>query len=173
TNDFALARFNINGSPDTSFDGDGLVTTNIGGIDRAVDLAVQPNGKIVVLGTTSVGGTSNFAVVRYNSNGTVDTGFGNNGVRLIDFYNREDTASAVAIQGNGRIVVCGTSAVVINGNPVAFFAVARLHSDGAQDSDFDADGKVTFNFGLQLVGNVTPLSTDTLNDIAIAADGQI
>ena len=75
--DFALARYNTNGSLDASFDGDGLVTTDFGGgQDAAFDLAIQPDGKIVVTGTTAQGGSSDFALARYNPDGSLDVNSG-------------------------------------------------------------------------------------------------
>ncbi|MFN6475925.1 DUF4347 domain-containing protein, partial [Nostoc sp. DedQUE07] len=74
-NNFAVVRYNSNGSLDTNFDSDGKVTTDFGNTDIAYSIALQDDGKILVAGASS----SNFAVVRYNSNGSLDTSFGTAG----------------------------------------------------------------------------------------------
>ena len=170
-NGFSVARFNINGTIDTSFGVNGFAVAPAGMLptDKATAVAVQPDNKIVAVGTTSVGGGNNFVVVRYNPNGQVDTSFGfeKTGFVPIDFYNNvinsDDKPLAVVIQPNGRILVAG--------NLNRFFALARLNSDGLQDADFDADGKLAFNFGFQ-TGNPGP-TDDQLNAIALQPDGEI
>ena len=78
---FALARYNTNGTLDTTFGKGGIVTTVVErGNDIAFALAIQPNGKIVVTGQSAIGGIYQFAVVRYNTNGTLDTEFGTGGI---------------------------------------------------------------------------------------------
>ncbi len=73
-------RYNTNGSLDTSFDGDGRVTTPIGASqDIAESIVIQSDGKIVVAGRSSNGSNDDFAVVRYNSNGSLDTSFDGDG----------------------------------------------------------------------------------------------
>ncbi|MER5793758.1 calcium-binding protein [Streptomyces sp. NPDC001980] len=132
----AVARYNSDGSPDTGFSGDGMVTTDLGtslqegGDVRA--LALQPDGKIVVAG--EVGQTRfDFVLVRYNAGGSVDTGFGNSGIQRTDFGDY-DSAEALAVQPDGRIVAAGSS-----GGRVA---LARYNPDGALDPSFDGNGLV-------------------------------
>ena len=75
---FTMARYNLNGSLDTSFDSDGKVSTDFDSAnDRAQALAIQPDGKIVVAGFSNIGGENHFALVRYNTNGSLDTSFHN------------------------------------------------------------------------------------------------
>ena len=75
--DFALVRYNSDGSLDTSFDGDGKVSTDIGsGDDRGHSVTIQADGKILVAGSSHNGKNTDFALVRYNSNGSLDTSFG-------------------------------------------------------------------------------------------------
>ena len=76
--DFAIARYNMDGSPDSTFDNDGRQTTDFGDYDNAYTLAIQSDGKIVLAGS-SVGPNNNFAVVRYNINGSLDSSFNGNG----------------------------------------------------------------------------------------------
>jgi len=107
--DFAVMRFNADGTPDTSFDGDGAVTTPIaGGNDQAIAVAIQSDGKIVVAGFADVGGGDNdFALVRYNTDGSLDLPFGSGGKVTTPILGTDDQARAVAIQDDGMIVLAG------------------------------------------------------------------
>jgi uncharacterized delta-60 repeat protein len=114
-----VMRFRSNGTPDPTFDGDGTVAIDIGPLsDVANDIALQPDGKLVVAGSTSAvaGG---FAVARLNPNGSPDATFGTAGEATVDF-GVATFGNAVALQANGRIVVAGQR----TGNDD--FAVARL-----------------------------------------------
>ncbi len=137
---FALARYNSGGSLDTSFDGDGKVTTNFGGFAFASGVALQPDGKIVAVG----GSGGNFALARYNSNGSLDTNFDGDGKVLTDFGGSE-SARAVAIQPNGKIVAAGGSFSFATFTQS--FALARYNPNGSLDPSFDTDGKVTTALG--------------------------
>ncbi|MGQ9576779.1 MAG: PKD domain-containing protein, partial [Thermoguttaceae bacterium] len=115
--DFALVRYNSDGSLDASFDGDGKVTTDIGRsgtYDEGSDVVVvQPDGKIIVVGTcfqSYGGGTGNdFALARYNSDGSLDGKFGTGGLVTTDFGSEYDFGYGVAIDAAGKIVVAGYS----------------------------------------------------------------
>ena len=102
--DFALARFNPNGSLDASFSGDGLQTTDFlfGVGAAATDVAVQGDGKIVAVG----GAGGDFALARYNTDGSLDTSFSGDGRKRTSFGG-SDSANGVALQGDGRIVAVG------------------------------------------------------------------
>ena len=91
--DFAVARYTPDGKPDLGFDADGMVATDIlGGGDQANAVAVQPDGKIVVAGSAVRGGIdSDFALVRYNADGTLDDGFGTHGKVTTDLGTEADT----------------------------------------------------------------------------------
>ena len=147
---FALARYGADGAPDPSFSGDGLVTTDLGGPDTAQDVAIQADGKIVVAGSSG----GNFALARYTAAGGLDTSFSGDGLQTTDF-GAAAGATAVAIQGDGRIVVGGASG--------GDFALARYDAQGALDTSFSGDGKQTTDFG----------GSDSANDVAIAANGAI
>lgn len=121
--DFFLARYNANSnSLDTSFDSDGKVTTS--GDFFCTSVLAQPDGKLVVTG----GGYSKFALMRFNANGSVDTGFGNGGG-----VGAGDYANSVAIQADGKLVAVGGSSLV------------RYNKNGSLDTTFDGDGKVSMN----------------------------
>ena len=83
--DFALARYNPNGSLDTSFSGDGKQTTDFGGFDNANAVALDSDGRIVAAGSASVGTDRDFALARYNANGSLDTSFSGDGKQTTDF----------------------------------------------------------------------------------------
>jgi uncharacterized delta-60 repeat protein len=137
--DFALARYLPNGSLDTSFDGDGRVTTDFfGQRDAAQAIVLQADGKIIAAGfTRSSPGPQphDFALARYNPDGSLDTSFDGDGRVITDFSGNIDEARAVALQADGKIIVAGGT------NPFAF-GLARYNPDGSLDTSFDGDGKV-------------------------------
>jgi uncharacterized delta-60 repeat protein len=159
-NDFAVARYNSDGSLDATFSGDGMVTTDINsGADQGYAVAIQSDGKIVVAGYGISGGNYDFAVVRYLSDGTLDTSFDSDGKVTTDFSSGNDYGHAMAIQSDGKIVVAGYDS---NND----FAVVRYLSDGTLDTTFDSnesDGKVTTNIN----------GTDQGYAVAIQSDGKI
>jgi uncharacterized delta-60 repeat protein len=163
---FALARYNSNGTLDSAFGGDGKVTTDFTRfVDWGDSVAIQADGKIVASGTSGLGGpNSKFGLVRYNSNGTLDSAFGGDGKVTTDFtHSGDEDRSAVAIQADGQIVVAG-SAGFEGGGGNWKFGVARYNSNGTLDSAFGGDGKVTTDF--------TRLD-DSGAAVAISPDGSI
>ena len=102
-----LVRYNANGSLDTEFNGTGVVTTSIGSGVAAAKVAVQADGKIVVVGTGIEDSKSKFVVVRYNPDGSLDAEFGDAGIVTSIFEVNGNTGRAVAIQNDGKIVVAG------------------------------------------------------------------
>ena len=136
-NDFALVRYNSNGTLDTSFGGgDGIVTTAVGaGNDAGYSVTVQADGKILVAGLSLIGGNNDFALVRYNSDGTLDTSFGGgDGIATTAVGAGNDGGYSVMVQADGKIVVAGTS----NNGSNDDFAVVRYNSDGSLDTGFDS-----------------------------------
>src|SRR6266568_281258 len=107
--DFALARYNPNGTLDTTFGVGGKVTTDFAGnTDRAFGVALQTDGRIVAAGEATAGYRGeDFALARYNSNGTLDTTFGTGGKVITDFAGDTDRAFALALQTDGQIVAAG------------------------------------------------------------------
>ncbi|MGH9826953.1 MAG: delta-60 repeat domain-containing protein, partial [Blastocatellia bacterium] len=144
--DFALARYNSDGSLDPSFGSGGKVTTDFfGGVDESFAIALQSDGKIILAGHANMVNASNgdFALVRYNMNGTLDSTFGNSGKVTTDFFNGADAAFDVAIDGNGKIVAAGQAVAPSSGSD---FAVVRYNANGALDTSFNHTGKVTTDF---------------------------
>jgi uncharacterized delta-60 repeat protein len=122
--DFAVVRYTVSGTLDTTFGSGGVVTTSIGpGTDYARDVAIQPDGKIVVGGAASNGSDNDFAVVRYTTSGAPDTAFGSGGVVTTPIGPGNDSAGGVAIQPDGKIVAGGYAS---NGSDYDF-AVVRYH----------------------------------------------
>ena len=143
--DFALARYNPNGSLDTSFSGDGKQRTDFGGgFDVATGVALQADGKIVAVGGAGGGATGNdFALARYNPNGSLDTSFSGDGKRRTDFGG-SDVATAVALQGDGKIVAVGELAAA---PPPTTSPSPATTPNGSLDTSFSGDGKQTTDFG--------------------------
>ncbi len=146
--DFALARYNPNGSLDTTFGNGGTVMTDFfGNEDDAFSVLIQPDGKIVAVGSANNPASYyDFAAARYLSNGTIDTTFGVAGKLTTDFGDQNfDRARSAALQPDGRIVAAGF-AIFQNGG-VQNFAVARYTSNGVLDTTFSRDGKTQIDFG--------------------------
>jgi uncharacterized delta-60 repeat protein len=146
--DFALARYNPDGSPDMTFSGDGQVATDFDGFnDDAFSILLQPDGKLVAVGSAkNPANFYDFAATRYLSNGTIDTTFGVAGKVRTDFGDHNfDQARSAVLQGDGKIVA-GGFAISQNGL-VQNFAVARYNSNGILDASFSADGMVQIDFG--------------------------
>jgi len=142
--DLALARYSVDGTLDSSFDGDGRLTADFGATDYAAhSVAIDGNGRIIVAGYSRTGGVSRFAVARFNADGSVDTSFDGDG-NLTTSIGDGCVAHSLAIDGEGRIVVAGNAYVP---DEQSDFAVARYRSNGALDTTFDMDGKLTTHFG--------------------------
>ena len=146
--DFALARYNQHGTLDASFGNGGLVSTDFFAMeDDAFSVLIQPDGKIVAVGSANNPATYyDFAAVRYLSNGTIDTTFGVGGKVSTDFGDQNfDRAHSAALQPDGRMVAAGF-AISQNGG-VQNFAVARYTSNGLLDTTFSRDGITQIDFG--------------------------
>jgi uncharacterized delta-60 repeat protein len=164
TGDFTVLRYLPNGTPDAGFGTNGIAQINFpaGRTDEALDVALQSDGRIVVVGSTqAANGELDFGLTRFNSDGTVDRSFGTNGVANVDFGAGSSVAQGVAIQPDGRIVAAGHASVGSGGND---FALARFNADGTPDASFGTAGRVT----TQLTGR-----TDLGMAVALAPDGRI
>ena len=165
---FKVARYNPNGSLDTSFGDGGIVTTIFPAGSYASDVALQSDGKIIAAGTVFVdfiigeSSDTDFALARYNPDGTPDATFGSNGQVTTDFLGFEDDAFSILIQPDGKIVAVGSA-----NDPATFydFAAARYLSNGAIDTTFGVAGKVRTDFGDQ--------NFDRARSAALQPDGRI
>ena len=161
---FALARYNTDGSLDTSFGGDGKVTTEFSGPypDDGLAVAIQADGRIVMVGGAGFDGPNEkFALARYETDGSLDTSFGGDGKVTTDFSRYPDVPFGIAIQDDGGIVVAG-GARLGEHNPT--WALAVYETDGSLDTSFGEDGKVTTDF---------TLGDDDGYSVALQADGKI
>jgi uncharacterized delta-60 repeat protein len=134
---FCLARFNSNGSLDTSFGSSGKVIQDISsGHDRAYAMVLQSDGKILLGGYCNHGGEK-FCLARFNSNGTLDTSFGTNGKVIQDISSGNDRAYAMVLQSDGKILLGGYC-----NHGGEKFCLARFNSNGTLDTSFGTNGKV-------------------------------
>jgi uncharacterized delta-60 repeat protein len=156
--DFAVARFEADGTLDASFSQDGWLTTDISGDDIGSAVTLQADGKIVVVGgVNNQSGLADFGLVRYNNDGTLDSTFGDGGRARTDFGGSGvDRADALAIQADGKLVAAGRAG--------GKFALVRYDSDGTPDAGFGRAGKVTTNLTSKL---------DFAYGVAIQATGKI
>jgi uncharacterized delta-60 repeat protein len=153
--DFAVVRLNSNGSPDTTFNSTGTVVTPVLGDGVVNAVAIQPDGKIVVAGRAVVNGIPQFCLVRYNTNGSLDTSFDGNGIVYTRMNsadpNNISEAEDVTVQPDGKIVAVGYS----RGLDFSYYewAIGRYNTNGSPDSTFDGDGKVILDFGTNSQGS--------------------
>ncbi|MBP6333954.1 MAG: T9SS type A sorting domain-containing protein [Bacteroidia bacterium] len=152
---------------DITFDGDGIVTTPIGSaFEGAYSILTQPDGKIILAGysNSSTGANFNydFAIVRYNTDGSLDTSFSQDGKSTVDFGSISDFGYSAALQADGKIIVIGK--IFINVNTNIGFAVTRVNADGTLDLSFSGDGKYTFDFNN---------GDDQPGKVALQSDGKI
>jgi uncharacterized delta-60 repeat protein len=173
---FALARYKANGSLDTTFGTNGRVTTKVGAGGVAFALALQPDGKIVVAGSVNGDLTflhglttgDQFAVARYDPNGSLDTGFGTGGLVTNAFGLLSAQARAVVVQPDGKIVVAGAGQV--DGNTPPEVVIARFAPDGSLDPSFGSNGIAATPFPASGECDGCGLYA---NAVAIQADGKL
>jgi uncharacterized delta-60 repeat protein len=158
---FALARYNSNGTLDSAFGRSGEVMTRLGlGDAYSFGIAVQSNGRIVLAGYSTTTLDHDFSLVGYTANGTLDSTFGNGGSVTTDFSGAtDDIAYVMMMQSDGKLVVAGRTGDYPQNN----FAVARYSSDGQLDQTFGVGGKVVSDFS----------SIDQAYGVAIDSNGKI
>ncbi len=162
--EFSAERYNLNGSLDTTFHNDGVANTPIGTrFDIAFASVIQTDGKIVLAGSSSSTSYGDFGVVRYNTDGSLDTTFDSDGKVVTSIRSNTDEAHDVALQSDGKIVVAGYS-FDPTGKSLSDFTIARYNSNGTLDTTFDGDGIV-----------ITALSSDRDEgkSVFVQADGKI
>lgn len=149
---FGMARFNPNGSIDSSFGVNGRVRDTLL-LRSAADLELQPDGKLLV---TGYGNVSGFITERYNINGSLDSSFGNTGKVLTNVANPGTTSesNSIAVLPNGKIIVVGVS------EPGNYsFAAARYESNGVLDNTFNGTGMAVFH--------ISALSSDYVTSVTL------
>ena len=159
TTDFGLARFLPDGSLDVSFGAGGFVRTDFGltspSIDEARSIAIDGGGRIYVAGYANRGLNNDFAVARYNPDGSLDGSFGTAGV-AVNSFNGNDQAFAMTLQPDGKVLLAG----MISND----FGIARYTESGALDATFGTGGFVRTSIGASL---------DAATCIAVGADARI
>lgn len=142
----SLVRYSIDGDMDVTFGTGGKVLTSVSErSDVAYAIAVQPDGKILVAGSSDQSAAGNgldFMLVRYNTNGTLDTTFGNGGKVVTDILHQGNVARAMVLQADGKIVL-GGEALVNSSTSGVDFALARYTTNGTLDTTFGSGGTVT------------------------------
>lgn len=161
--DFAVARFTADGSLDASFGSGGVVTTDFGASERAFGLALESDGSVTMAGGTNPEPSSgNFALARYNADGSLDTTFGTGGTVTTDFSDGSpDIAFGVVVHPDGGITAAGGTSSAPGSSS---FALARYTSSGGLDGGFGSGGKVTTSFD-------RPFSNGL--DVVAQADGKV
>ena len=164
--DVLVARYTADGLLDASFGGGGIVTFNGSGVgnDRALGLALQPDGKILVAGYATVTGSPkrDILVLRFTASGELDPAFGDAGVFVYNGSgNGTDIAFAVALQPDGKILVAGESATALSQDAL----ILRLLPNGTLDTSFAGQGVFLFN------GQAGGL--DRFFDVKVQADGKV
>lgn len=167
--DFACVRYNTDGSLDTTFGTGGIVTFDLqtGSDDVAYSLVIQSDGKIILAGYSDDGSNKNAALIRLNTDGTLDTSFGTSGKVFTDFITgKADEIKTVKIHTlTGNIIVGGTSSTTSTASQAI---IARYNSSGVLDTAFNTTGKV-------LLPNASGSGTYyyTIEDLAVKSNGKI
>ncbi len=164
-NDFAVVRYNPNGTLDTTFNGSGTVLTPISLEDEAYSIAIQNDGKFILAGQTYNGVRGDIALVRYNADGSLDHAFGTAGKVIIPATSGSSLARSVAVDPNGMIAVAGHG---FNGSTTDIITV-RLNPNGSLDPGFDGETGT----GNGIVTTVVGPGTDQAYGVAIQPDGRI
>ncbi|MDO8413860.1 MAG: delta-60 repeat domain-containing protein [Gallionellaceae bacterium] len=175
---FAVARYLANGALDTSFGVGGKVSTpifNSNNFSNVGDMVIQADGKIILAGYVTVGSSADaggssiwnqdFALVRYNTDGSLDSAFGSGGIVTTSLSPNEDVIQYIELQADGRIVVTGYTVLYTNCNwgcsSASNAVLARYNTNGSRDSNFGSQGSVIITDG-------------ALNGLAIqSSDGKI
>src|SRR5262249_49526286 len=164
SDEFALVRYNADGTLDSNFGTGGLGHAAPAGsiVSDANGIVLMANGQVVLGGVSNFGGNDEFSAARFNPNGSLDLGFGVNGWAHAAFSaTSSDSANAVAVQSDGSVVLAG----VTFANFRRHFGIMRFTPGGVLDNNFDVDGKVTIG--------LTANSVDVAQAVALQGNGQI
>ena len=142
---FMVARVAEDGTPDSTFGVDGFATADFSsGEDIAGSVLQQPDGKLVLAGTTSTNGFYDIALARFNSDGSLDASFGTNGLVTLDIDGSHESASGLIQQADGKLVIAG--AAISGGRYHILFA--RFNVNGTVDTTFGSGGTTLIDFGV-------------------------
>jgi uncharacterized delta-60 repeat protein len=160
---FTLVRYNPNGDVDTTFGQGGIVTTSLGGsragniilISSTINSVNLTNdGKIIAVGNSTTNDTSDFTLVRYNNDGSIDTTFGTHGIVITRIRGTNSVARSAVLESNGKIIATGYS----NNGSNSDFTVIGYNPDGNIDSTFGTKG---------ITMNTTGISSSFANSVAM------
>lgn len=159
--DFALIRYASNSELDSTFGKNGQLTTSLSYRDYGYGIALQPDGKILVAGTSG-----DFALARYYPDGSLDNSFDGDGKAVTSFFPSSSYAQSVLVQPDGKILVGGFTLIKDNSiNDYLYdFALVRYKPDGGLDASFGDKGKVVTDFGS---------NDDRAYGMALQSDGRI
>ncbi|MCF8459682.1 MAG: T9SS type A sorting domain-containing protein [Flavobacteriales bacterium] len=161
--DFMVQRYNADGTLDATFAGGGEFSfDNAGFADLLSAMALQEDGKVILFGTSVTSPVKTMLTVRMNSDGTLDTGFGNNGSVSVAVPISDTFGNDVAIQSDGKIILAGHTVDGATGN--LFFKIIRLNVNGALDGSFGVSG---------IVSTQNAVITGEYPSCAIQSDGKI
>ncbi|HJT29277.1 MAG TPA: hypothetical protein VJ784_17830 [Pyrinomonadaceae bacterium] len=167
--DFALARYNSSGTLDGSFGKGGKVVFDFfGSFDQANAAVLQSDGKIIVVGSASYDSNNRdigFALARFNSDGSIDFGFGAGGKQISDFFGAGAKANGIVLQPDGKFVVAGTASDSATRPVATDVALARYNVDGSLDSGFGTGGETAIPF--------PDSATEQGNAVGLLPDGKI
>jgi uncharacterized delta-60 repeat protein len=150
-----------------SYGNNGLASHNVG--FTSTNATAQDGTQSVVVGTIGSSPAESFGITRYNSDGSLDTTFGNAGVVATTFGSTDDVPSAVDVLSNGNILVAGTATTYTNGAAGGSeFAVAEYDSDGSLDTSFGSGGEALVSFS-----STSTLSDDVLSSMVVGSGGTI
>lgn len=161
---FAMGRLLANGQPDLGFGDQGMVSTDFREEDSANAIALQDDGKIILGGFSSVSANGDFALARYNRDGSLDKEFGTGGKVLTDLagQNESDYITSMFLLSDGRILTAGNA----NNNNLEFTSdagIVRYMPNGQSDLSFGSNGVV-----------IAPLGSKTnVEGVSVAADGKV
>ncbi|WP_415327725.1 T9SS type A sorting domain-containing protein [Chryseobacterium sp. MMS23-Vi53] len=161
SSDFGIAKYNANGSLDTSFSSDGKHVVVIGvNNDKPESIVFQSNGKILIGGSAFMSsGRDDFAIVRMNTNGTLDTSFNTDGIFTTPLGSSDDTARSMKLLSDGKILLAGT---VASGS-YTDIGLIRVTSAGNLDTTFGTNGKTQQGYG----------NLSVIKDMDVMSDGKI
>jgi uncharacterized delta-60 repeat protein len=163
---FAILRLNVDGTRDNTFGEEGLVLEPVLGISRAYSLIIQPDGKIIAAGGSNASDATDpynqdFALVRFDPDGSLDRSFGTGGIVSTDFFGWWDEAMSVDLQSDGKIVVAGN---ILRPGHGSDFGIARYNSDGSPDNDFSGTGRLNLDLGS---------TSESASSVGVQTDGKI
>jgi uncharacterized delta-60 repeat protein len=166
---FAVARFTTTGQLDTSFNKNGIQKTDFGADDnQAIALTIDKNDKIVVAGFATQNDHFDFALARYNTNGTLDDSFGKGGLQTTNFGNTDDFCQSVIVQDDGKIIAAGYNYDYVTAE--FKIAIVRYNNDGTLDKSFGSNGKLNSESGFAVPNGAAIQKDGKLVMIAKPAD---